>query len=78
MPAFLHQDTDADVLYCAAPAVPAQLLLQLANHQKTAKLYVLTMSKVKNQQQQQQKTPPSKIGKKDIKNYFNLAPIFTQ
>lgn len=27
-----HRDTDADVLYCAAPAVPAQLLL--ASHQK--------------------------------------------
>lgn len=34
MPAFFHRDPDADVLYCAAPAVPAQLLL--ANHQKTA------------------------------------------
>lgn len=67
--AHVFSTEDADALYCAAPAVPAQLVL--ANHQKkkkAARLYVLTMSLLKNH--------PYQMGEKDIKNNFSLASIF--
>lgn len=67
MPAFFPRDTDADVPYCAAPAVPAQLLL--ANHQKAARLFVLTMSWVKN-------ASPIKDGKESHQKQFQSCLNF--
>ena len=72
MPAFFHRDTDADVLYCAAPAVPAQLLL--ASHQKKpARLYVLTMSQKKKKNYLHQRW--EKRHQKVFQSHLNFLPV---
>lgn len=65
----LRRDTDADVWYCAAPAVPAQLLL--ANHGKKKNSTMSWEGEKKN-------PPPSKTEENKIKNYFNPTSIFSQ
>lgn len=66
----LHRDVDADVLHCAAPAFPPQLLL--ANHQKAARLNVLTMIQVKKKNNLPHQRRESKTSKT-----LSISPQFS-